>query len=32
LHIYTARPGTESAERVRLLDVIGGQKLADALA
>jgi hypothetical protein len=30
LLIYTARAGTESAERLRLLDVIGAQKFADA--
>jgi transcriptional regulator with XRE-family HTH domain len=30
LLIYTATPGTESAERLRLLEVVGGQKFADA--
>lgn len=32
LLIYTATPGTESAERLRLLGVIGGQKFADVPA
>jgi transcriptional regulator with XRE-family HTH domain len=32
LLIYTASPGTESAERLRLLGVVGGQKFADAPA
>jgi hypothetical protein len=29
LLVYTATPGTESAERLRLLSVVGGQKFAD---
>lgn len=32
LLIYTATPGTESAMRLRLLGVVGGQKFADAPA
>jgi hypothetical protein len=32
LLVYTATPGTESAERLRLLGVVGGQKFADATA
>lgn len=32
LLIYTATPGTDSAERLRLLGVVGGQKFADAPA
>jgi transcriptional regulator with XRE-family HTH domain len=30
LLVYTASPGTESAKRLRLLGVVGGQKFADA--
>jgi transcriptional regulator with XRE-family HTH domain len=30
LLVYTAKPGTESAERLRLLGVVGGQKFAEA--
>jgi hypothetical protein len=29
--VYTAKPGTESVERLRMLGVVGGQKFADAL-
>ena len=29
LLVYTARPGTESADRLRLLSVVGGQKFAN---
>jgi hypothetical protein len=32
LVVYTATPGTESAERLRLLGVVGGQEFADAPA
>lgn len=32
LLIYTATPGSESADRLRLLDVVGGQKFSDAPA
>jgi transcriptional regulator with XRE-family HTH domain len=32
LLVYTATPGTDSAERLRLLGVVGGQKFADAPA
>jgi transcriptional regulator with XRE-family HTH domain len=32
LLVYTAAPGTESAERLRLLDVVGGQQFADTAA
>lgn len=32
LLVYTATPGTESAERLRLLGVVGGQQFADAPA
>lgn len=32
LLVYTARPGTESAERLRLLDVIGTQSFAEVSA
>jgi hypothetical protein len=32
LLIYTARPGTESADRLRLLGVVGSQEFADAAA
>jgi hypothetical protein len=30
LLVYTTKPGTESAERLRLLGVVGGEKFADA--
>lgn len=32
LLVYTATPGTESAERLRLLGIVGGQEFADAPA
>jgi transcriptional regulator with XRE-family HTH domain len=32
LLVYTAAPGTESAERLRLLGVVGGQQFADTAA
>ena len=32
LLIYTATPGSESAERLRLLEIVGGQTFADAPA
>jgi hypothetical protein len=32
LLVYTATPGTESAERLRLLGVVGGQEFADTSA
>lgn len=32
LLVYTATPGSESAERLRLLGVIGGQEFADTAA
>jgi hypothetical protein len=30
LLVYTAKPGTESADRLRLLGVVGSQRFADA--
>jgi hypothetical protein len=32
LLVYTATPGTQSAERLRLLSIVGGQEFADAPA